>query len=42
MSKVPITVRGAEKLREELRRLKLDDRPRIVAAIAEARGHGDL
>jgi transcription elongation factor GreA len=42
VNKVPITVRGAEKLREELRKLKFDDRPRIVKAIAEARAHGDL
>lgn len=42
MTKVPITIRGAEKLREELRRLKRQDRPRIVKAIAEARSHGDL
>ena len=41
-SKVPITARGAEKLREELVRLKTGDRPRIIAAIAEARAHGDL
>jgi len=41
-SKVPITARGAEKLREELVRLKTADRPRIIAAIAEARAHGDL
>ncbi len=40
--KVPITARGAEKLREELMRLKTVDRPRIIAAIAEARAHGDL
>jgi transcription elongation factor GreA len=40
--KVPITARGAEKLREELVRLKTVDRPRIIAAIAEARAHGDL
>ena len=40
--KVPITARGAEKLREELTRLKTVDRPRIIAAIAEARAHGDL
>jgi len=40
--KVPITARGAEKLREELNRLKTVDRPRIIAAIAEARAHGDL
>ena len=42
MSKVPITAKGAEKLREELVRLKTVDRPRIIQAIAEARAHGDL
>jgi len=42
VSKVPITLRGVEKLRAELRRLKSDERPRIVKAIAEARAHGDL
>ncbi|MDE2440552.1 MAG: transcription elongation factor GreA [Betaproteobacteria bacterium] len=42
MSKVPLTVTGAEKLREELHRLKTIDRPNVVAAIAEARSHGDL
>ena len=41
-TKVPITARGAEKLRKELARLKTVDRPRIIAAIAEARAHGDL
>jgi transcription elongation factor GreA len=40
--KVPITARGAEQLREELVRLKTVERPRIIAAIAEARAHGDL
>ncbi|TCK18679.1 transcription elongation factor GreA [Thiogranum longum] len=40
--KVPLTKKGAEKLREELQRLKMVDRPRIIAAIAEARAHGDL
>ena len=40
--KVPITAKGAEKLREELARLKTVDRPRIIQAIAEARAHGDL
>jgi len=40
--KVPITAKGAEKLRAELKRLKTEDRPRIIAAIAEARAHGDL
>ena len=42
MSKIPLTVTGAEKLREELHRLKTVDRPNVVAAIAEARSHGDL
>jgi transcription elongation factor GreA len=42
MSKVPLTVAGAEKLREELHRLKTVDRPSVIAAIAEARSHGDL
>ena len=41
-TKVPITTRGAEKLREELVRLKTVERPRIIQAIAEARAHGDL
>ena len=42
MSKVPLTVAGAERLREELHRLKTVDRPWVIAAIAEARSHGDL
>jgi transcription elongation factor GreA len=42
MTRVPITVRGAELLREELARLKNEDRPAVVQAIAEARAHGDL
>ncbi len=42
MSKHPITQRGADKLREEVRHLKSRERPRIVQAIAEARAHGDL
>ena len=42
MSKFPITLRGAEMLREELKRLKTVERPSVVAAIAEARSHGDL
>jgi transcription elongation factor GreA len=42
MSKVPMTLRGAEKLREELKELKTVVRPRIIEAIAEARAHGDL
>ncbi len=42
MTKVPLTVSGAEKLRQELHRLKTVERPRIIQAIAEARAHGDL
>ena len=42
MNKVPMTARGAELLREELRILKSVERPRIIQAIAEARAHGDL
>jgi transcription elongation factor GreA len=42
MSKIPITVGGAEKLRAELQELKAVQRPAIVTAISEARSHGDL
>jgi transcription elongation factor GreA len=42
MSKVPLTTRGAEKLREELKELKSVRRPQVIKAIAEAREHGDL
>lgn len=42
MNKVPLTVRGAEKMRVELHDLKSVQRPNIIAAIAEARAHGDL
>lgn len=42
MNKVPLTVTGAKKLREELDELKSVMRPRIIKAIAEAREHGDL
>ena len=42
MNKVPMTVAGEQSLREELDRLKREDRPRIIQAIAEAREHGDL
>src|SRR3989344_2557965 len=42
MNKVPLTVIGAVKLKEELQRLKSVERPRIIAAISEARSHGDL
>jgi transcription elongation factor GreA len=40
--RTPITLKGAELLRAELRRLKSEDRPAIIRAIAEARSHGDL
>ena len=42
MSKIPMTKFGESSLRDELQRLKQVERPRIVAAIAEAREHGDL
>lgn len=42
MDKAPMTLEGAVRLREEIHRLKTVDRPRISAAIAEARSHGDL
>ena len=42
MSKVPLTVRGAKRMRVELHDLKTVQRPAIIAAIAEARAHGDL
>jgi transcription elongation factor GreA len=42
VSKIPLTVRGAEALKAELQRLKTEERPRIIQAIAEAREHGDL
>ena len=42
MSKTPITARGAERLREQLNKMKTVDRPKISSAIAEARAHGDL
>ena len=42
MSKIPLTVNGAEQLRAELQRLKSVERPSVIAAIAEARSHGDL
>ena len=42
MATIPITKRGAEKLREELQRLKTVDRPWVISAIAEARAQGDL
>lgn len=42
MKRNPITLRGAEMLRAELKLLKSEDRPNIIKAIAEARSHGDL
>lgn len=42
MSSVPLTLVGAEKLRSELHNLKTVERPAVIAAIAEARSHGDL
>ena len=42
MKRLPLTLKGAEKLRVELKRLKSEDRPRVIQAIAEARAHGDL
>lgn len=42
MTKVPLTVRGAEQLKQELSRLKTVERARVIEAIAEARAHGDL
>ncbi|HEY6516976.1 MAG TPA: transcription elongation factor GreA [Steroidobacteraceae bacterium] len=42
MKRTPMTLRGAEALRAELRRLKTEARPTVIKAIAEARGHGDL
>ena len=42
MEKEPVTIRGLEKLKSELEELKTIKRPKIVAAIAEARSHGDL
>ena len=42
MEKEPITIEGFEKLKKELEELKNIKRPKIVEAIAEARGHGDL
>ena len=42
MATIPITKRGAEKLKAELQRLKTVDRPAVINAIAEARAQGDL
>ncbi len=42
MKRTPMTLRGAERLRVELKKLKSEDRPTVIKAIAEARAHGDL
>jgi transcription elongation factor GreA len=42
MKRTPMTARGAEALRAELKKLKTQDRPNTIQSIAEARGHGDL
>ena len=42
MKRTPMTLRGAEALRAELKRLKTEARPSVIKAIAEARSHGDL
>ena len=42
MTKYPITPDGLKKLQEELKRLKSVERPKVIEAIAEARGHGDI
>lgn len=42
MERVPMTIEGFKKLEAELHRLKSEERPRIIQAIAEARAHGDL
>ena len=42
MKRHPMTARGAELLRAELKKLKSEDRPNVIKAIAEARSHGDL
>jgi len=42
MTRVPITLRGAESMRAELKKLKSESRPNVIRAIAEARAHGDL
>ena len=42
MDKIPLTVRGFKALEVELKKLKTEDRPAIISAIAEAREHGDL
>lgn len=40
--KIPITKKGLEKMRKDLQRLKKEERPKVIQAIAEARSHGDI
>jgi transcription elongation factor GreA len=42
MTRYPMTQAGLKKLQTELKKLKSEDRPRVIEAIAEARGHGDI
>jgi len=42
VNKIPLTVEGAEALQSELKKLKSEDRPRVIQAISDAREHGDL
>jgi transcription elongation factor GreA len=42
MTKIPLTVKGAELMRAELHQLKITERPKVIASIQEARTHGDL
>jgi transcription elongation factor GreA len=42
LKRTPMTLRGAERLRQELKQLKSEARPNVIKAIAEARSHGDL
>jgi len=42
MAKTPLTAKGAQRLRDQLSKLKTVDRPKVIQAIAEARAHGDL
>ena len=42
VKRTPMTLRGAERLRQELKQLKSEARPNVIKAIAEARAHGDL
>jgi transcription elongation factor GreA len=42
VNKIPLTVRGVELMRAELQNLRSVERPKVIAAIAEARSHGDL